>query len=68
MYYVNKIVGWMTSPLGAAFIGFAVGWVFCRRGGRLARIGKWVVGLAVAFLWLMSCHVEGEDAVRPCGL
>lgn len=43
--------------MGVAFIGFAVGWVFCRHGGRLARIGKWVVGLAVAFLWLMSCHV-----------
>ena len=43
MYYVNKIIGWVTSPLGVAFIGVAVGWVMCRRGGRLARIGKWVI-------------------------
>ena len=57
MYYVNKIVGWVTSPLGVVFIGLGVGWLLYRRGGRLARIGKWVAGLAVIFLWLMSCHV-----------
>ncbi|MGN0854904.1 MAG: YdcF family protein [Kiritimatiellia bacterium] len=57
MYYINKIVGWVTSPLGIAFLGFAVGWVMCRRGGRLARIGKWLIGIAAAFLWLMSCYV-----------
>ena len=39
------------------FIGLGVGWLLYRRGGRLARIGKWVAGLAVIFLWLMSCHV-----------
>lgn len=26
MYYVNKIVGWVSSPLGVAFLGFGVGW------------------------------------------
>lgn len=40
MYYINKIVGWVARPLGVAFIGFAVGWVFNRRGGRLARVGN----------------------------
>ena len=57
MYYINKIVGWMTSPLGVAFIGLGIGWLLYRRGGRAARVGKWLAGLAVVFLWLMSCHV-----------
>ena len=57
MYYVNKMVGWATSPLGVAFIGLGVGWVLGRRGGRLARVGKWAAWLAVAFLWIMSCGI-----------
>lgn len=57
MYHVNKIIGWVTSPLGVLFIGVGVGWLLFKRGGRLARIGKGMAGFAVAFLWLMSCHV-----------
>ena len=57
MYYVNKIIGWVTSPLGVAFLGLVVGWVLHWRGGRMAFVGKWLVGFAVAFLWLMSCNV-----------
>jgi len=57
MYYVNKFVGWVTSPLGVAFIGLGVGWALHRRGGRLACIGKWLAGFAVALLWLLSCNV-----------
>lgn len=57
MYYINKIVGWVASPLGIAFLGLGAGWVSGRRGGRLARIGKWAAVLSVAFLWLMSCGV-----------
>ena len=52
MYYVNKIVGWVASPLGVAFIGLGVGWLLHGRGGRAARVGKRLAGLAVAFLWL----------------
>ena len=57
MYYVNKIVGWVASPLGIAFLGLAVGWVLRKRGGRLPLIGKWIAGLSVAFLWVMGCGI-----------
>ena len=57
MYYINKIVGWVASPLGIAFLGLAVGWVSSRHGGRLACAGKWLAWLAVAFLWVMSCGI-----------
>ena len=57
MYYANKIVGWVLSPLGIAFLGIGVGWLLCRRGGRAARAGKWLAALAVAFLWIMGCGV-----------
>ena len=69
MYYVNKIVGWVASPLGLAFLGFAVGWVLGRCVGRLARVGKWLAWLAVTFLWIMSCGVTtrfvGVGLERP---
>ena len=69
MYYINKIVGWVASPLGITFLGLALGWVLSRRGGRLARIGMWLSGLAVAFLWIMSCGVTtrlvGVGLERP---
>ena len=57
MYYVNKVVGWVLSPLGILFLGLGIGWVLRRRGGRLGRIGTWMVWLSIAFLWLMSCGV-----------
>ena len=57
MYYINKIVGWVASPLGITFLGLAVGWVLRGRGGRLARVGKWLAGLAVVLLWIMSCGI-----------
>ena len=57
MYYINKIVGWATSPLGIAFVGLGVGWAMSRRGGRVALVGKWLAGFAVVWLWLMSCGI-----------
>ena len=57
MYYVNKIVGWVASPLGIAILGIAAGWALRKRGGRLPLIGKWIAGLSVAFLWVMGCGV-----------
>lgn len=69
MYYVNKIVGWMSSPLGVLFLGLGIGWVLRRRGGRLRRIGAWMMGLSIAFLWLMSCGITtrlvGVGLERP---
>ena len=69
MYYINKIVGWVASPLGIAFLGLGAGWVLRKCGGRLACVGRWVAGFAVAFLWLMSCNVAtrlvGVGLERP---
>ena len=57
MYYINKIVGWVASPLGVAFLGLAAGWLLRRRGGCVAVVGKGVAWVAVAFLWVMSCGI-----------
>ncbi len=69
MYYVNKVVGWVLSPLGILFLGLGIGWVLRRRGGRLGRVGTWMVWLSIAFLWLMSCGVMtrfvGVELERP---
>lgn len=69
MYYVNKIVGWMSSPLGVLFLGLGIGWVLRRHGGRLRCIGAWMMWLSIAFLWLMSCGITtrlvGVGLERP---
>ena len=63
MYYVNKVVGWLLSPFGIAFLGFAactVSTLFKRR--RLA----WICGgLSVAVLWLFGCEVTTRIIGRP---
>ena len=63
MYYVNKIVGWILSPMGIVFIGFVgcgIGISFKRR--RLA----WICGgLSVAILWIFSCAVTTRIIGRP---
>lgn len=50
MYYINKIVGFLVSPIGGAIAGGVVA-VICARLGR-KRMAKWVGGLTVAWLWL----------------
>ena len=69
MYYINKIVGWVLSPLGVFFLGLCLGWVLRKRGGRLGFVGAWVIGLSIAFLWLMSCGITtrlvGVGLERP---
>ena len=50
MYYINKIVGFMVSPIGGAIAGGIIA-VVCARIGR-KRMAKWVGGLTVAWLWL----------------
>ncbi len=54
MYYINKAVAWVASPLGMAFIGLAAAWVAHRKWPRLAR---WLAGLSAVMLWLMGCGV-----------
>lgn len=72
MFYINKIVGWMMSPMGALFLGIAlgIGLRSLSSARRLRCLGNWVIGLALAFFWIMSCAVttrwigvplEGEE-------
>ena len=50
MYYINKIVGFLVSPIGGAIAGGVLA-VVCVRLGR-KRLAKWIGGLTVAWLWL----------------
>lgn len=50
MYYINKIVGFLVSPIGGAIAGGIVA-VVCVRLGR-KRMAKWIGGMTVAWLWL----------------
>lgn len=50
MYYINKIVGFLISPIGGAIAGGVIA-VVCVRLGR-KRMAKWLGGLTVAWLWL----------------
>ena len=71
MYYVNKIVGWVLSPMGILFLGLALAWAaraaslrFKVQGSRLKVQSVWVrrasvgiAGLTLAFTWLMGCGI-----------
>lgn len=70
MYVINKIVGLAISPLGILVLGVALGWLLCCIE-HFARVGRFVIGITIAFLLLMSCNVstrvigvplEGEEA------
>lgn len=50
MYYLNKIVGFIFSPIGGAIAGGVIA-VVCARLGR-KRLAKWIGGLTVAWLWI----------------
>ena len=50
MYYINKIVGFLVSPIGGVIAGGVIA-VVCARLGR-KRMAKWIGGLIVAWLWL----------------
>ena len=63
MYYVNKIVGWVLSPFGIAFLGFAACAVsaFLKKR-RLA----WICGCSsVAVFWIFGCAVTTRMIGRP---
>lgn len=63
MYYVNKIVGWLLSPMGIAFLGF-VACAVCAffRKRRLA----WICGCtSVAVLWIFGSAVTTRIIGRP---
>lgn len=58
MYYLNKFVGWVLSPLGVAFVGLGIGFLLRRAfARRLAWLGSVVSVVSIAFLWVMSLGV-----------
>jgi uncharacterized SAM-binding protein YcdF (DUF218 family) len=82
MYYINKIVGWLISPLGLMFLGTFAGMLMrlagaraakrdpeCSRATVFAKAGAWLIGLSLAFLWVMSMGVTirfvGVPLERP---
>ena len=52
MYYLNKVIGFATSPVFIAIIGglAALLCVWMKR----PRVAKWIGGIAVAWLWLWA--------------
>ena len=50
MYYLNKIIGFLISPIGIAIAGLviAVGCAWVKR----VRLAKWIGGVTVIWLWL----------------
>ena len=50
MYYINKIVGFLVSPIGGAIAGGVLA-LLCAKRGRLRAV-KWIGGITVAWLWL----------------
>lgn len=69
MYYVNKIIAWMTSPFGIMFIGLGAGMIL-GRVKRWRRIGGCLMVLTLAVTWILSTGVftrlvgvrlEGEE-------
>ena len=76
MFYVNKIVGWVLSPLGMLFLGYFCGALLRRCGGcigkrRLSRLGTLLVVISLCLFWFLSCGLttrligvplEGDEA------
>lgn len=63
MYYINKIVGWVLSPLGILFLGLALAWVARGVGLKFKvqslkfKVHRWIVGVTLVFVWLMGCGI-----------
>ena len=55
MYYLNKTVGFVISPIGIAIFGGLVA-LLCAMFKR-QRMAKWLGGLTVAWLWLWMTPV-----------
>lgn len=58
MFYVNKVVGWVLSPLGLLFLGCLFGAVLrLRRFGTLKRVGTSIVVGSLVVFWVLSCGI-----------
>ena len=74
MYYVNKIVGYFSSPLSIAMafilVGFAIFCFFdCAKGKTARKLVTSFWGFALVWLWIMStgvvCRITGEALEKP---
>lgn len=50
MYYLNKIIGFLISPIGIAIAGLVIA-VVCAWLKRV-RLARWIVGVTVVWLWV----------------
>lgn len=54
MYYINKIVGWVMSPMGMLFLGLLVGVVVrCR----CRKVGNFLIGAVLVGFWILGCGI-----------
>lgn len=69
MYYINKIIGWIFSPLAIMFLGLGLGCCLHRIGGFFAKLGSWIIGVTVVSVWIVSCGITtrfiGSSLERP---
>ena len=63
MYYINKIVGWILSPMGIVFLGAAACAVAAFFGRRKTAWGCGVV--SVLLLWMFGCPVTVRLIGKP---
>ena len=73
MYYVNKIVGWVMSPMGLLFLGLGFGMML----RRWRRVGRVIIGLTLAGFWVLGCGIttrvigiplEGREGEKIVGV
>lgn len=50
MYYLNKIIGFLISPIGIAIVGLVIA-IVCAWLKRV-RLARWIVGVTVVWLWV----------------
>lgn len=68
MYHINKVIGWIASPLGLLFVGMGISLVMrlyairrerkAHQSVRSLRVAaNCLVGVVVWFMWIMSCGI-----------
>ena len=64
MYYINKIVGWILSPLGVLFIGFGIAWALRLMSRRietkaklLRQVANVIIVVVFVFMWAVGCGI-----------
>ena len=63
MYFLNKIVGFIVSPIGGAIVGAVCVFILSRLGRK--RVARWICGLTVAWLWLWMTPIMTRVIGEP---